>query len=114
MKTLIAILLFCVFASCKTPNLFVNDKMEIESSNEEYNNRLGVWLEAKDRAVAGHSRGEMQKDSTYRMQTLDGWVMTIRFDRITWAQQLKFSLPTDLGMQELENLKSFRGNDHGF
>ncbi len=100
-----------MLASCKHSNLFINDKYEVEASKENFDNRLGVWIESNNRAVAGHSRGEMQMDSTYRMQTLDGWMMTVRFENITWAQQLRFGLPP---YDETYKLKSFSASDHGF
>jgi hypothetical protein len=74
--------------SCKAPNLFINDKFETVQTKEPFVNKEGLWHETGRRYVPGKATGDMLKDSTYRMQTQEGWMMTVKYDRIYWMDQL--------------------------
>lgn len=89
MKKLLPLMLL-LLAGCKTSNVVLDDKAELISTKESVINKLGCWYEPTltgvgRRFVMGFAQSEMQKDSTYRMRTTDGWMMSIKYNQITWA-----------------------------
>ena len=75
---------FEVFA-CKPTNLFQNDKtLQYEHTSESFKGKPAVWDEV-NRTGFGYAESEMNEDSTYNMRTTDGWIMKIKYDRLTWA-----------------------------
>jgi hypothetical protein len=82
------IFLMMLLSGCKTPNLFINGKFEIAKTKEPFINKEGLWHETGGRYVPGKATGDMLKDSTYRMETKEGWNMHVRYDRIYWMDQL--------------------------
>ncbi len=88
-----AIIFLMILAStgCRTQNVIVTEQCDTVATRESVINKLGGWYEPTitgvgRRFVIGFSESEMTNDSCYRMRTTDGWIMAIKYNRITWTQ----------------------------